>query len=29
VESLLHTDDVRSGRPNSATEVPAQKVYNF
>jgi len=29
VESLLHADDVRSGRTNGATEVPAQKVYNF
>jgi hypothetical protein len=29
VESLLHTDDVRSGRTTDATILPAEKVHNF
>ena len=29
VESLLHADDVRSGRTTDSTTVPAEKVYNF
>jgi len=29
MESLLHSDDVRSGRTIDATKVRYQKVYNF
>jgi hypothetical protein len=29
MESLLHADDVRSGRTTDATRVPAEKVHNF
>jgi hypothetical protein len=29
MESLLHSDDVRSGRTTDATKVRYQKVYNF
>jgi len=29
MESLLHPDDVRSGRTTAATAVPAEKVHGF
>ena len=29
MESLLHADDVRSGRTTEATKVLAEKVLNF
>jgi hypothetical protein len=29
VESLLHADDVCSGRTTDANRVPAEKVHNF
>jgi hypothetical protein len=29
MESLLHNDDVRSGRTTDLTAVPAEKVHNF
>jgi len=29
MESLLHADDVRSGRTTDSTVVPAEKVHNF
>jgi hypothetical protein len=29
VESVLHADDVRSGRTTAASKVPAEKVHNF
>jgi hypothetical protein len=29
MESLVHADDVRSGRTTDATKVPAEKVHNF
>jgi len=29
MESLLHADDVRSGRTTDTTTVPAEKVHNF
>jgi hypothetical protein len=29
MQSLLHNNDVRSGRTTDATKVPAEKVYNF
>ena len=29
VESLLHVNDVRSGRTTNATTVPAERVHNF
>jgi len=29
MESLVHADDVRSGRTADATNVPAEKVHNF
>jgi len=29
MESLLHADDVRSGRTTDTTKVPVEKVHNF
>jgi len=29
MESLLHTDEVRSGRTTAATKVLAKKLHNF
>jgi len=29
MESLLHADDVRSGRTTAAIAVPAEKVHKF
>jgi hypothetical protein len=29
MQSLLHADDVRSGRTTDSTAVPAEKVHNF
>jgi len=29
VESLIHADDVLSGRTTNATTVPAEKIHNF
>jgi hypothetical protein len=29
VETLLHADDVRSGRTTDATKVPSKKIHNF
>jgi hypothetical protein len=29
MKSLLHADEVRSGRTIDATKVPAKKVHNF
>jgi hypothetical protein len=29
MQSLLHADDIRSGRTTDSTTVPAEKVHNF